>query len=98
MRELVFGENLYAVLGIESLGMAASEAQIRKAYRKKALKHHPDKKKKTEEEPPAEEAKVAKEIDPVWLKLQTAYETLMDKNKRMRYDSTLDFDESIPDA
>ena len=36
-------ETLYKILGIEALGMGASEVQIKTAYRKLALIHHPDK-------------------------------------------------------
>ena len=32
----------------------------------------------------------------LWLKVQRAYETLIDKNGKMKYDSTLPFDDKIP--
>lgn len=43
MREKFFGDNLYGILGIEHLGIAARSSDIKKAYRKLCLKHHPDK-------------------------------------------------------
>ena len=33
----------------------------------------------------------------VWLQIQKAYDTLMDKKKRAAYDSSLPFDDSIPE-
>lgn len=33
----------------------------------------------------------------MWLKIQLAYDTLSDPAKRRRYDSTLPFDDSIPE-
>ena len=35
--------DLYALLGLEDQRWTATEAQVRKAYQKQALKHHPDK-------------------------------------------------------
>ena len=39
-----------------------------------------------------------KEINERWLKIKTAYETLIDEDKRKKYDSTIEVDDSIPDA
>jgi len=80
-------ENLYNILGLQELGMGASEDQVKKAYRKLALIHHPDK--ATEENRAA-----TKEM---WLKIQNAYETLIDAEKKKKYDSTLPFDDTIPE-
>lgn len=61
----------YEVLGI---GRTASEAEIKKAYRRLAMKHHPD---RNPDDPAAEAAfKEAKE----------AYEVLTDQKKRAIYD------------
>lgn len=80
-------ENLYNILGLQDLGMGASEDQVKKAYRKLALIHHPDK--ATEENRAS-----TKEM---WLKIQNAYETLIDAEKKKKYDSTLPFDDNIPE-
>lgn len=71
--------------------MGATEEDIKKAYRKKALIYHPDKQTKKEGEP------APSETDPMWLKIQNAYETLTDAEKRKKYDSTLPFDDFIPE-
>lgn len=64
---------LYEVLGVET---SASDGEIRKAYRKLALKYHPDK--VTAEDREASETKF-KEIT-------EAYEILCDEEKRRDYD------------
>ncbi len=62
----------YEVLGVSK---DASEAEIKKAYRRLAKKYHPDLNKDNKEEA----AEKFKEIS-------EAYEVLMDKDKRARYD------------
>jgi len=57
-------ETHYQILGLEELGMGATEDDVKKAYRKMALKHHPDKKQQKEGE-----AAVSGETDPMWLKI-----------------------------
>ncbi|MPQ76381.1 DnaJ C-terminal domain-containing protein [Hydrogenovibrio sp. JE_KL2] len=61
-------KDYYEILGVDR---SASEAEVKKAYRKLAAKHHPDK-------PSGDEAKF-KEIN-------EAYEVLGDKEKRQMYD------------
>ena len=97
---MLLAESHYAVLGLEELGIAATEAQVKKAYRKLALEYHPDKHKKdgksldeVDENELTPDEKVRKEI---WLKIQKAYEILMDPEKRKKFDGSLPFDESIP--
>lgn len=64
-------EDYYATLGVER---SASQAEIKRAYRKAAQKHHPDRNKE-----PGAEAKF-KEIN-------EAYDVLGDAEKRARYDA-----------
>ena len=65
-------EDYYEILGIKK---DATEAEIKKAYRKLALKWHPDKNPNNREE--AEEK---------FKKINEAYSVLSDKNKRNQYD------------
>jgi curved DNA-binding protein CbpA len=60
----------YAILGVQS---TATEDEIRKAYRKKALQYHPDK----------NSSSTAEEI---FKQINKAYETLSDADKRRAYD------------
>jgi len=64
-------EDYYDILGIDK---NASAADIKKAYRKKAIEHHPD---KNLGDPKAEE---------MFKKAAEAYEVLSDPNKKSRYD------------
>ena len=64
-------QDYYEVLGISK---AATAAEIKKAYRKKAIKHHPDKN-------PGDHEAEAK-----FKTAAEAYEVLSDPNKRSRYD------------
>ncbi|KAF2746666.1 TPR-like protein [Sporormia fimetaria CBS 119925] len=65
-------KDYYKVLGISK---DASEQEIKKAYRKLAIVHHPDK--NPDDEDAAERFK----------EIQEAHETLIDPQKRARYDS-----------
>ncbi|KAK3692434.1 hypothetical protein B0T22DRAFT_13649 [Podospora appendiculata] len=65
-------KDYYKILGIEK---SADENQIKKAYRKLAIVHHPDKN-------PGDENAEARFKD-----ISEAYETLSDSQKRARYDS-----------
>jgi len=44
-----------------------------------------------------EEEKKKLEINNKWLKIKDAYDTLLDPEKRKKYDSTFEFDETIPE-
>lgn len=52
-----------------------------------ALKYHPDKLKR----------KANKRDKEIWLVIQEAYETLIDPARKRKYDSSLPFDEKIPE-
>ncbi|OZJ03374.1 hypothetical protein BZG36_04493 [Bifiguratus adelaidae] len=64
----------YAILGLSKLRYKATEEQIKKAHRRKVLKHHPDK-------------KADKNDDAFFKCIGKAYDTLMDPVKRHQYDS-----------
>ena len=65
-------KNYYEMFGVSK---NASEAEIKKRYRKLAKKHHPD---KNRDDP--EKAKIK------FQKLQTIYDVLSDSEKRKLYD------------
>ncbi|MCB0397612.1 MAG: DnaJ domain-containing protein [Flavobacteriales bacterium] len=62
--------NYYELLGISS---DASDADIKKAYRKVAMKMHPD-------------VNPSPEANRLFAEINLAYETLIDTNKRFNYD------------
>ncbi|GAM88096.1 hypothetical protein ANO11243_061270 [Dothideomycetidae sp. 11243] len=67
----------YAVLGLSKYRHKATEEQIKKAHRKKVLKHHPDKK----------AAAGRTEDDSFFKCIQKATEILMDPVRRRQFDS-----------
>ncbi|KAF2107936.1 zuotin [Lophiotrema nucula] len=71
------GQDHYAVLGISRYRWKATEEQIKKAHRKKVLKHHPDKK----------AAAGGTEDDQFFKCIQKATEVLLDPTKRRQFDS-----------
>ena len=82
----------YDVLG--GIPMHSTPEQVRRAFHKACLKYHPDK-----EDPNASSIKDEKKTggeDPIFLKVKEAFETLSDAAKRKAYDSTVNFDDSIP--
>lgn len=79
----------YAVLGIKSLRFSATDDDVKRAYRFKVLRHHPDKRKAQGEE--------VRNDDDYFTCITKAYETLGTTVKRRSYDSVdPDFDDSIP--
>lgn len=80
----------YAVLGLQKLRYKARDEEIKKAYRKIVLRHHPDKRRSTGEN--------VKDLDHDYFSCITkAYEILGNPVKRMSYDSVdPEFDEEIP--
>jgi len=74
-------KDYYKILGIDK---GSSEQQIKKAYRKLALVHHPDK-----QTDPAKKASSEKKFKEV----ADAYEVLMDPEKKARFDNGEDLNE-----
>ncbi|KAF2006982.1 zuotin [Amniculicola lignicola CBS 123094] len=71
------GQDHYAILGITRYRWRATEDQIKRAHRKKVLKHHPDKK----------AAAGNTEDDQFFKCIQKAHEVLTDPVKRRQFDS-----------
>jgi hypothetical protein len=78
--------DMYALLGLEGDGGEYTIKDVTKAYRKAAIMFHPDK---------LGDKLTAKDKE-IWLKIQIAYETLIDPAKKKKYDSSLPFDDKIP--
>ncbi|XP_018902985.1 dnaJ homolog subfamily C member 7 [Bemisia tabaci] len=77
-------KDYYKILGIDK---NASTDEIKKAYRKRALVHHPDRHANASENEKKEQEKKFKEVG-------EAYGILSDPTKRMRYDSGQDLDDA----
>lgn len=86
MSDMLKDKNLYELLSISE---GASQEELKKAYRGLCLTAHPDKVAAMDE---AE----AKKVQERFVQIQEAYEILSEPSKRIQYDSTLDFDESLP--
>jgi DnaJ homolog subfamily C member 2 len=71
------GQDHYAVLGLSKYRHKATDEQIKKAHRKKVLRHHPDKK----------AAQGQSENDQFFKCIQRAHEILSDPVKRRQFDS-----------
>lgn len=72
-------KDYYKILGIEK---NATEDQIKKAYRKAALRWHPDKNSETEEQ--------KREAEKMFRDINEAYSVLSDATKRGNYDNGVD--------
>ncbi|XP_065213632.1 dnaJ homolog subfamily C member 7 [Planococcus citri] len=77
-------KDYYKILGIQA---DASTDEIKKAYRKRALVHHPDRHANATEGEKKEQEKKFKELG-------EAYGVLSDPNKRSRYDNGQDLEDS----
>ncbi|ETN63390.1 M-phase phosphoprotein 11 [Anopheles darlingi] len=79
----------YAVLGLKRMRFVATDEDIKRAYRKIVLKHHPDKRKALGEE--------VKQDDDYFHCITMAYETLGSLKNRRAFDSIdPEFDDSLP--
>lgn len=76
-------KDYYKILGVDR---NANEDEIKKAYRKRALVHHPDRHSSATEEEKKEQEKKFKELG-------EAYGILSDSKKKSRYDNGHDIDE-----
>lgn len=76
-------KDLYAILGVTS---NASDDEIKRAYKKKALQYHPDKNSSKTDEEKAEAEAMFKGIG-------EAYEVLTDPEKKQRYDEGVDVED-----
>jgi DnaJ family protein C protein 2 len=83
---LVRDINLYSVLAVSE---SCTGDDIKKSYRKLVLEKHPDKQQSLS---PQEAEKVRTEF----LRIQEAFEVLSDDKKRRMYDSSIPFDDTIP--
>ena len=81
----------YKVLGLSTLRFKANDDQIKRAYRQKVLKHHPDKRRGQGED--------IREDDDYFTCITRAFETLGVAAKRRAFDSVDPlFDDDIPDT
>lgn len=79
----------YAVLGLKKMRSEATEDDIKRAYRKIVLKHHPDKRKGKGED--------VKQDDDYFHCITMAYETLGTLKNRRAFDSVdPEFDDTLP--
>jgi len=82
-------QDYYRILGLTKQRIHATDDQIKKAHRQKALKHHPDKRKARGEQ--------VKEKDDYYCVITKAFETLMNPEARRAFDSVdPTFDDSVP--
>lgn len=79
----------YAVLGMRALRHAATDDDVKRAYRQKVLRHHPDKRKAQGED--------VRSDDDYFTCITKAYEILGTPAKRRSYDSVdPEFEDAIP--
>lgn len=80
LQKLAKRKDYYKILG---LSKSASSEDVKKAYRKNALLHHPDRHSDADDTVKVEEEKIFKEVS-------EAYSVLSDSQKRARYDNGQD--------
>lgn len=79
-------KDYYKILNVDK---SATEDEIRKAYKKRALLHHPDRHASAPEAVQREQEKLFKDLG-------EAYEVLSDSKKRFRYDQGVDLMDDNP--
>ncbi|KAH7615639.1 hypothetical protein Ndes2526B_g09614 [Nannochloris sp. 'desiccata'] len=84
--------DVYALLGLQHERWMATDAQIKAAYRRAALEHHPDK----QHALAGDDEKLKQASEDRFKAIQEAYETLCDLQKRREFDSVDTFDDSLP--
>ena len=85
LQKLAKRKDYYKILG---LSRTATGEEIKKAYRKCALLHHPDRHSNAEDSVREEEERIFKEVS-------EAYSVLSDSRKRSRYDNGQDMEEMV---
>jgi len=85
--DLLKNDNYYQLLELGHKIRDVTIDEVTRGYKKAAIKYHPDKKTK---------GRGQEDVRVLWLKVQRAYETLIDKNGKVKYDSTIPFDNKIP--
>ncbi|GBF99777.1 hypothetical protein Rsub_12217 [Raphidocelis subcapitata] len=81
----------YALLGLQNERWMATESQIKLAYRRTCLEAHPDKALIG-----VDDLAEKQRIEDAFKTIQEAYEVLSDPAKRREYDSTDEFDDTLP--
>ena len=85
----------YGLLGLTALNLAATDAQIRSAHTRQVKRFHPDKA-KSGSGGGSEGAEGDADAENVFLQLNNAFEAMIVPEKRRAFDSTYEFDDSIP--
>ena len=83
LQKLAKRKDYYKILG---LSRSANADDVKKAYRKKAMLHHPDRHANADDSVKSEEEGLFKEVS-------EAYSVLSDSGKRARYDSGQDLED-----
>ena len=85
----------YGLLGLTALNLAATDAQIRSAHTRQVKRFHPDKA-KSGTGGGSEGAEGDADAENVFLQLNNAFEAMIVPEKRRAFDSTYEFDDTIP--
>lgn len=85
-QKLAKRKDYYKILGL--LSKSANGDDVKKAYRKNAMLHHPDRHANADESVKIEEERIFKEVS-------EAYSVLSDSTKRARYDNGQDLEDNL---